>query len=61
MEINKYCGFADQVFATLCEAYQMKDWNMSYSQFLVKAHAEYMELLYNLLYEVKAQEMEEDN
>lgn len=43
--INNSCGFLDSVFDTLLNAYQMKDWGMSWFEFLRQAQEEMYEAM----------------
>lgn len=40
-EINKFCGFCDDAFSTLLDAYQVKDWGMSWPMFVARACIEF--------------------
>lgn len=42
MEINNFCGFCDDAFSTLLDAYQMTDWDMNWKEFILKAGAEFV-------------------
>lgn len=32
--INSFCGVCDQAFETLLDAYQMRDWEMTWEEFI---------------------------
>lgn len=38
--IDKFSGFCSEAFSTLLDAYQMKDWEMSWEEFIIKAQEE---------------------
>lgn len=38
--VNKYCCFLDNMFSTLLDAYTMKDWKMSWEDFIEQAKIE---------------------
>lgn len=40
-EINEFCGFCDNTFDTLLDVYQMKDWGMSWLEFITVAYCEF--------------------
>lgn len=39
--INDYCGFCNDAFSTLLDAYQMKDWGMTWENFIGQAWKEF--------------------
>lgn len=39
--IEKFCGFCDDAFDTLLDAYQMKDWDMTKQEFFQQAVKEF--------------------
>lgn len=41
--IEKFCGVCDQAFETLLDAYQMKDWGMTWDEFLDQFERELQE------------------
>ena len=41
--IEKFCGVCDQAFGTLLDAYQMKDWGMTWDEFLDQFERELQE------------------
>ena len=41
--IEKFCGVCDQAFETLLDAYQMKDWGMTWDEFLDQFEKELQE------------------
>lgn len=38
--IDDYCGMCDSLLETLLDTFQMKDWNMSWSEFISQAQKE---------------------
>lgn len=39
--INDYCGFCNDAFQTLLDAYQMKEWGISWKEFIMQAAKEF--------------------
>ena len=46
-KIENFCGVCDQAFETLLDAYQMKDWEMTWNEFLDEFEKELQESMKN--------------
>lgn len=42
IKVNEYCGFCEDAFNTLLDAYQMKDWGVSWELFIQTAAVEFV-------------------
>lgn len=38
--IDEYCGICDELFSVLLDTFQMKDWHMTWKQFIEQAQKE---------------------
>lgn len=57
--INDWCGFCEDAFQTLLDAFQMKDWGISWREFIQQAAKEFQNVAESWAYEAVGEDDKE--